>query len=424
MPSFTLDCECGQRFHTDERALGRRITCHCGRAVDVRPPTPASGGHAKTVFLPPERAKSTHHRRRRRRRHSRGADYVSRVRAAVEHAIAYPDVVALFSLGYLLAAGVIATLMWTLGDHWWLATLLVFMGRWVFLLPLILLVPLAAVLSRRSLIPLALTALILVGPVMGFQTGWRRWLPQSPGPHLRVVTYNVNGGTQFVDDLARLLGVWQPDVVALQECGPALARYAQTIQGWYHHDTQDLCLLSRFPINEVSVMDRRALEAVKQDAAGIGGAGLVVRYVIQSPYGRIGVTNLHLETARKGFEWLMARDLPGFRENTQLRDVESNLARRWVNQGLPAGLTSFIVLGDFNTPIESRIFEDHWGDLPDAFSTAGFGLGITRYNGWIRMRIDHVLLGPRFRADRVSVGDDERSDHRPVIADLTLQPQD
>src|SRR4029079_6713607 len=79
-----------------------------------------------------------------------------------------------------------------------------------------------------------------------------------------------------------------------------------------------------------------------------------------------------------------------------------------------------VVLGDFNTPVESRIFRDHWGDLADAFSTAGFGLGMTKYNGWIRARIDHVLTSDAWHVDGAHVGPDAYSDHRPLLVDLTL----
>jgi len=61
--------------------------------------------------------------------------------------------------------------------------------------------------------------------------------------------------------------------------------------------------------------------------------------------------------------------------------------------------------------------------LTDAFSRAGFGLGATRLNGWIRVRIDHVLTGPGWYADSVKLGPDLGSDHLPLIVDLTLVPK-
>jgi len=328
--------------------------------------------------------------------------------------------VAILSWTYLAAVCAIAIVMWTLGDRWWVATVFLYMGRWVFLLPLALLAPAAAALSWRSLVPLAAAALVAAVPIMGFRTGWR-WPRAVPnGANVRIVTFNVDGGAALLGQLPRLLEEWGPDVVAFQECGPALAEETRRVPGWYHHDVNGLCLLSRFPIRDARVMDRAALEVVKQSGTGIGGAGLVARYTLQFPLGVIQFTNLHLETPRKGFEGLMALDVNQLRQNSALRDIESDLARKWVDQGVAGQATPFLVAGDFNTPVESRILRDHWSDLANAFSQAGSGLGVTKYNGWIRIRIDHVLLGPSWRAVRVNVGRHLGSDHRPLIADLTL----
>jgi endonuclease/exonuclease/phosphatase (EEP) superfamily protein YafD len=253
---------------------------------------------------------------------------------------------------------------------------------------------------------------------MGFRIGVRRWLPHSSGSPFRVVTLNADGGETLAPQIPILLATWNPDVVALQECGPALAGAIQSAEGWYHHNVRELCLLSRYPIRDASTMDRTGLERVHEDeVAAIGGSGDVVRYTIQTPNGPINFTNLHLETPRKGLEELLgAFNLQRLELNTELRDIESRLARRWVDQSH----APLLIAGDFNTPIESRIFQEHWGDFTDAFSRAGVGLGMTKYNGWIRVRIDHVLTGSAWRAEHVEVGPDLGSDHRPVIVDLTL----
>jgi vancomycin resistance protein VanJ len=291
------------------------------------------------------------------------------------------------------------------------------MGRWVFLLPLAVLVPAALVLRRRLLIPLALGAVVTLGPIMGARTGWRRLLAVPEGMPVRVVTFNVEGGRVVATELPLLLEAWQPDVVLFQECGEELAAATEHMAGWHAHHANQLCTLSRFPIASAEPMDRTALERVKQGGAGVGGAGYVVRYTLATPSGTIGLANLHLETPRKGFEGLMAGDMERLPLNTELRDIESSRARRWVD-GVRAPT---IVAGDFNTPVESRIFQQHWGNLVDAFSQAGTGLGVTKYNGWIRIRIDHVLADRAWwRVANARVGDDFGSDHRPLIVDLVL----
>ena len=319
---------------------------------------------------------------------------------------------------YLTAALLVAALLWGLGDRTILGTVLLFMGRWVFLLPLLVFVPLVAWLRAGMLLPLAAGALVLLGPVMGFRTGWRRLLPAPAGEHVRVVTFNVGGDLLSPRMLPLVLDRWRAQIVGLQECGEALSTVVPRMPGWHSHVTRDLCFLSRYPIREAAVMDRSALDRVKQSEPDEpGGAGYVVRFVLDGPAGPIRAANLHLETPRKGLEGLMSRDLRRMRNNTEIRGIEAKLAREWVT----TGSGPLLVLGDFNTPVESAFFRDNWGDLADAFSVAGFGFGITKHNGWIGARIDHVLTSDEWHVDRAIVDEQRISDHSALIVDVTLR---
>jgi endonuclease/exonuclease/phosphatase (EEP) superfamily protein YafD len=327
-------------------------------------------------------------------------------------------IAAVLAWGYLAAALVVAAILWGLGDRTMLGTVMLFMGRWVFLLPLVVLVPLVAWLRTRMLVPLAAGALVVIGPVMGFRTGWRRLLPAPEGDHVRVVSFNAGGNQVPAPMLPAELDRWGAQIVGLQECGDALSAAAPHIPGWHAHVSRDLCFLSRYPIREAAVMDRSALDRIKQSEADQpGGAGYVVRFVLDGPRGPIRAANLHLETPRKGLEGLMSGDRRRMRNNTDIRGIESGLAREWV----AAGTGPLLVLGDFNTPVESAFFRDRWGDLTDAFSVAGTGFGITKYNGWIGARIDHVLASDEWHVDRATVDAKRLSDHRALIVDLTLR---
>ena len=414
MPSFAVTCRCGERFHVDEAHLGRVITCwRCKRKLRTRPP---AGYHTRPSgpgrWAWADRASLASAFRRWRVNawpFGRG-----------EHSLAV-KVAALCAWGYLAFVVAVALAMWTLGDRTAPGTVLLFVGRWVYLVPVAALA-LTAGRARRALrVPVAAAALVVVGPVMGLHVGWRRLLPDPAGTPIRVVTFNAGANSRVASDLADLVELWRPDVVAIQECGPTMPAAMRALRGWHVHEARPNCLLSRYPIVAAQVMDRSALERVRSDQVmGIGGAGFVVRYVVQTPAGPVGFTNLHLETARKGLESLLGTfDLDRVRENAELRDIESELARAWVD----GGMAPTIVAGDFNAPVESATFRAHWGDLRNAFSVAGTGFGATRFNGWIRIRIDHVLYGPGLRAVRAMVGDDAWSDHRPLIVDLVRLPR-
>src|SRR5579871_4906044 len=95
-------------------------------------------------------------------------------------------------LFFALVAAAAALLAWA-GDSSWIMTLLAFGPRWIVLLPLALLAPLALLFCRRGLVPLLLAAAVAAGPVMGYCVPWRGLVdrrPQGALP-LRVVTFNV-----------------------------------------------------------------------------------------------------------------------------------------------------------------------------------------------------------------------------------------
>jgi vancomycin resistance protein VanJ len=375
-PPIKVACQCGKVISVAAVHRGKRIKCrNCGRELAVGSMSRFVGGARPIVTVA--------------------------------------------SLGYLVIIALLAAVMWRYGDVWWPATVLLFIGRWVFLLPLVVLVPAAIIFRWKMLVPLAIAALICVGPLMGGRTGWHRYFPHPAGVHLRVMTFNTDGSDRIAMELSGLLSEVHPDVVAMQECGELLIDSVTRYQGWYHHSVRQQCFLSRFPIVDSAVMDRRALERI-DETGDIGGSGDVIRYTLRMPQGSITFANLHLETPRKGLEdlHLGVFTTTRLRDNTELRRVESDLASRWVKGG--AGPT--IVAGDFNTPVESRIFQASWGDMTDAFSRVGRGFGMTKMNGWISARIDHVLAGPGVYVDSVRVGRDVGSDHLPLIVDLTIVP--
>src|SRR5215204_1585560 len=178
MATFTVGCRCGEQFHVDESAIGRRIACRrCGSLVEVvRPPDTTTG---------PSRPSG---RSSRRKENSKAPPSAHRI--IIPHSRG-SRVLGIVALAYLAAVALIAAVMWGLGDRSVVGTVLLFMGRWVVLLPLVVLLPAALWLRRSSLFPLALAALIGVGPIMGLRTGWRRLLPTPAGTQLRVVTHNA-----------------------------------------------------------------------------------------------------------------------------------------------------------------------------------------------------------------------------------------
>jgi endonuclease/exonuclease/phosphatase (EEP) superfamily protein YafD len=316
----------------------------------------------------------------------------------------------------LLVALAGAALLWWRGDRGWAGTVALYTGRWPWLVPALAVTPLALAWRRRALLPLGVAAVVGLVAVMGFRAGPGRLraLPAREG-RVRVVSYNVANFGEGAPSLTLIARVWDPDLLAIQECGNRPRAALRELDGW-HLDTTETCLASRWPIEWVKQMPNRQFW-------GPGGAGVVVSYGIRTPLGPITFHNLHLETPRHGLEHLLhgtsiARAGAEIEANTILRYAESRAARRWIDSLGGAR----VVAGDFNLPVESGIWQENWASLVDAHGAAGLGFGFTRLNGWIRVRIDHVLTDGAWRPLRAEVAPDYGSDHLPLVVDLVPGP--
>jgi endonuclease/exonuclease/phosphatase (EEP) superfamily protein YafD len=317
---------------------------------------------------------------------------------------------------YLAALAMLSLGLWRLGDRWGPMTVLLFGPRWVLLVPVLALALASIRVKPYLLVPVAVAGALVVGPLMGFRVGWRSWFDgDAAGTPLRVVSYNVAGGDDLNTSLPWMIEETRADIIGFQECGSALAAATRALPevAWYTDVREGLCLVSRYPIGNTRQLDRENIVAAR-------GAGMVIEYTIDLGGRELHLTNLHLDTPRAGLEPVREGNLSeGFgklQSKSLIRDIESRQARGLVD----ADSGAIVVLGDFNLPVESVIYTSNWGDMLNAFSHAGFGFGFTRFNGWIRARIDHVLAGEGVHVERAFVGPDFGSDHRPMIADLIV----
>jgi endonuclease/exonuclease/phosphatase (EEP) superfamily protein YafD len=310
-------------------------------------------------------------------------------------------------LAYFAAIFGLWALLWTVGDRWWLATLVTYGPRWVWAAPLSILIPAAAVIRPKLLWLLLIAGVVVIGPVMGFCVP-RPTMAGEPAAAftIRVLTCNAGGVDLRPGALAELIAATRPDVVALQEGSVRSLPAGSWSDGWDLRTT----VASRYPILEVEKLRREDL----------GGDGFVTRFDLDTPGGLVHFFNLHLETVREGLEAVLSskrrpwKGAPGLSANIDLRARESEVASRWV--GEVSG--PVLIAGDFNLPADSDIFQLFWSPYTDAFSSAGLGLGYTKFTRWHGIRIDHILAGPGWRCRRCWVGPDVGSDHRPVLADL------
>lgn len=292
------------------------------------------------------------------------------------------------------------------GDTWWPATFLLFGPRWLFAVPLIVLVPLAAWLRPRLLIVLLVAAVVALGPLMGFVVPWSHLLTSAPeGPKLRILSCNMHYGKYDAAPLDELLREVKPDVVLLQEWHRANRSSVMAEPGWHAQRNGSLFLASRFPVRKVEVLGKYSMDP----------QGLVERCEIDTPAGLVTIFNLHLASPRLGLSQVAEEEGAG--------NLESNSELRRQQSEFIAGHAEKVkgplfLAGDFNTTPESVLFRSVWTDYRDAFSSAGWGWGYTFSTRIIATRIDHILLGKGWYCSRCWIGPFVGSLHRPVLADV------
>jgi endonuclease/exonuclease/phosphatase family metal-dependent hydrolase len=183
----------------------------------------------------------------------------------------------------------------------------------------------------------------------------------------------------------------------------------QMPKGWTVIGEGSNKIATRLPVRSDGSMNFQTL--------GVGGR--VDRFLLDTPDGQITIVNAHLPTVRPGIEAALSTkfvDLAELSRIIQLRTTASREARSWVGQ---MDLKT-IVVGDFNMPVESRIYQEDWSDFRNAYSQIGIGWGTTKQTNWFGIRIDHILYPPSWECRKTWVGPAMGSDHRPMIAELYL----
>jgi hypothetical protein len=197
--------------------------------------------------------------------------------------------------------------------------------------------------------------------------------------------------------------------VIFEECPPAVTQADLWPAGWtVRLSDGGICLATRF-----SLLDSRALK--KLETGDQGGTGNATIFRLLGGGDTIAVAGIHLETPRKGLSSLRYGGNAGrMPVNILIRDVGAERVSRWIMNDT----RNLVIAGDFNMPVESRIYRRYFGGCTNAFSTIGAGFGWTRVLRHFSARIDHVLTCGGWRPLHVEIGPPLGSDHRPVIVDL------
>jgi vancomycin resistance protein VanJ len=329
-------------------------------------------------------------------------------------AIAYP--LALLALS--------AALLW-IGERHWLTAWLLYVPRVVFAAPLLLITPALLLAGAKKLLWTQIVALLLtVGPLMGLVLPWPT--RAAGGPTLELLSYNVDTAHAGADKVLRVVDHVDPDLVMLQEApwhGPLhdglRARFP------YFDSTSQFILASRYPI-----LERTAPKAAAMDVGPYQGLHRFMRYVVDSPLGKLAVYNLHPVSPRGKLGVERARRILK-RRPTPRQDgngdpevnLATNAAMREAQIAEAAALAQnerypVLLAGDTNLPGLSAALHRHLGRYEDGFNAAGSGFGYTFPARRPFLRLDRILVGSPLGFGRFRHGCPGASDHCWVSAQL------
>ena len=307
-----------------------------------------------------------------------------------------------------LAIAAAAWLMLQWADEWWPATLLMFSPRWMLVLPLIPLLPVAWRLRSRLIVVVLMAGMIIGWPVMAFNVPWPLLTSSTPsGTTIRVMTLNMHYRTTSPKALEELIAKSATDIIAVQEWGGYEQTALNSSPDWHIHATPRLFLASRYPITKTVELGKNSMS---EQAS-------LAHYELDTPIGPVHVFSIHTATTREGIHDIIHENSAGPAE------LRENSARRREQSAYAASKAAecrgpVLIMGDFNTPSASVIFPEVWGGYTDAFAAAGWGCGYTFIGSKTAVRIDHILTGEGWTCTRCRAGPYVGSPHRPVIAEL------
>lgn len=321
------------------------------------------------------------------------------------------------------AAWAYAALVFTLlvlirwvGKSWWGVAVLVFLPRWIFLAPVLVL----AVASGFRRCPWhwavqGATALVVAGPLMGLclpvSQLWTK--PPEGGQRVRVVTFNMGEEPLPTAALRDWLARESVDVVCLQE-GRRLAGETRALLGVGWHVSREGSIASRWPI----VWEMPAYPETV--ASGERWTGKLELVRLRTPSGvELAAASAHLPTLRYGMSRFFTADVAGGRRHL---DWWGNEISRMLSAVARSNDLPLILAGDFNMPADDSTMAGLRAHFRFAFEEAGWGYGYTRPARLPWIRIDHVLAGPEWTVTRCRVGPNLGSDHLPVLAELVSTP--
>lgn len=323
------------------------------------------------------------------------------------------------SIAYLVLVilwGMFANLV---SERWWFTSLYIYLPRQPLLLALLVLIPAACVWNRRSILTNFVTALVILGPLMGFRGALPQW-GEARGPkseRLRVVTCRIGNNYGLPSAISEFHQI-VPEIVVLTRVVEGGRLLDAEFADWYIWQHDIFFVASKHKLRHLE-------DCLDPQTGRMIAASFEIEH---SGAGKLRLVAVDLSASDDPTDGFGLRALISGERRDQLRKtVESRqalniAARKFVDEQRDS--SPMIVMGDFESPVDATQFEKSWAGWTNAFDERGRGYGFTAPNrtpwywpeGTPWLRVDHVLLSPEWKVDRCWMGSQTESSHRMVGA--------
>ena len=223
---------------------------------------------------------------------------------------------------------------------------------------------------------------------------------------LNVITVNLGEGARIYQ-IKQLLRFYNPDVILFQE---ALNVSMNELfdDSWHYECVSALCISSKYPFKREHILDRDFL----------GGWGAYAAfYRIETEIKTIYLSNIHLDTPRSAFKYLLSNDLNyDWVESIESnRTIEAALVSSWAKSK-----KNTIIAGDFNMAADENVYREYFSSFTNVLNERGVGFNYTKYTPIHGVRIDHILVSDDFKVIDSKVLESVGGDHLPVMTTLAI----
>jgi endonuclease/exonuclease/phosphatase family metal-dependent hydrolase len=286
---------------------------------------------------------------------------------------------------------------------------ILFIPRWLVFSPLILTVIINHRLIKPQLIFISVTSILLIFFYLNFSISLPQISTNKSGHSIRVMSFNMSGGSFDSRKLNIQIEFNQPDIMVFQESSHS--KLKKTLpKNWFLNCQQSQCVASKTKSKITDFQTRRIF-----DGWGTFAALFELTIAGQTVY----ILNVHLETPRKAYENIRYGqfNLSLMKKIYEQRYLEATLAK-----SLAVSYSPLIIAGDFNMTSDSWIYNYSFGEYSNAFNDKGLGFGDTKHTTLLGVKIDHILIDQDFSVVNSWVDIDTGSDHRPLFADILFNP--